>query len=67
MNNNNNNNNNNNHKKKKKENLQNFGFCCPNWLESKIERKWKKGYVPRPCLGIQKTVEHESGDKTNSN
>ena len=30
-------------KKKKKENLQKCGLCCPNWPQSKIERKWKEG------------------------
>ena len=32
----------------KKENLQNCGLC---WPQSKIERKWKEGWVPGPYLG----------------
>ena len=27
----------------KKENLQNCGFHCYDWPQSKIERKWKEG------------------------
>ena len=30
---------------------------CP---QSKIERKWKEGYVPRTCKGIENSLEHES-------
>ena len=41
--------------------MQNCRLCCHGWLQSKIERKWKGGYVPRSCLEIKKkTVEHES-------
>ena len=31
----------------------------------KNERMWKEGLVPRPCLGIEKAVEHESDNRTN--
>ena len=48
--------------KKKKQNLPNCGLCCTDWPQSKIERKWKEGKVPRPCKGI---VEHKSDVYTN--
>ena len=53
----------------KKENLPNCGLCYLGWLQSKIERKQKKKKkkVSRPCLGIEKTVEHKSGSDTSCN
>ena len=54
-----------NNQKKKKKNLQNCGLCCPGWPQSKVERKWKERQVLRPCLRIEKTVEHESDGCTN--
>ena len=32
-----------NNSQQKKENLPNRGLCCPDWSQSKIERKWKEG------------------------
>ena len=49
---------------KKKENLQNCRFCCPGWPQNKIEGLWKEGQVPRPCRGIEKTMEHEGYNYT---
>ena len=34
---------------KKKENLLKSWLCCPGWQQNKIERKWKDGWIPRPC------------------
>ena len=52
-------------KKKKEEKWQNCGLCYPGWLQSKIERKLKEGWIPGPCKGIEKNVEHESNGDTN--
>ena len=43
---------------RKKENFQNCGPRCPSGPQKESER-------PRPCKGIEKTVEHESDGYTN--
>ena len=47
--------------------LLNCGLRCSGWLHFKIERKEKEWYVPRHCLGIEKTVEYEIDGYTNCN
>ena len=40
-------------------------ICCPGWPQNKTERMWKEGQVPRPCSGIEKSMERESDNYTN--
>ena len=49
----------------KKENLQNCGLYCPGWPQNKTEGKWNGELVPRPCQGIEKTMEHAGDNYTN--
>ena len=50
-----------------KENLQNCGVHFVASRDSKVERKRKEREVPRLCMGIVKTLEHESDGYTNCN
>ena len=52
----------------KKKILPSCGLGCPGRPQSKIERKWKEGYVHGPCYKLKKkSVEHENDRDTNCN
>ena len=50
----------------KKEHLQNCGFCCPGWLQNKIEKSKRKISTLTLIENWKKTVEYESDGDTNS-
>ena len=45
--------------------LQNCGTNYSGWSLNKTEGKWKEVQVPVPCLGIEKTVEHDGDNYIN--